>query len=97
MKYYFQDGDESCYTLDYHYDHMEENFIKSMDVFEARREKVEGYFYCKEYSEVGEIGENFTSCGKSCEAYKPRNKISGICKHYGYLYEQTEIKKTLTI
>jgi hypothetical protein len=90
-KLYFQDYDENCYPIDYHLDYMKENNIKEMDVFKAERETGTGYFFCKEFMEIGETGE---SCGKMCEKYIPNNGKNGRCKHYGYVYNQTdEIKK----
>jgi len=90
-KYYFQKDDEICYTLDYHRDYMNYNNLESLELFEGKRQKTDGFFYCTEFSEVGEVGE---SCGKQCEKYQPRNGKNGICKHYGFLYEQTEKKIT---
>lgn len=92
--YYFQEHDERCYPKQYHLDYMQENRIKEMTVFEAKRETGTGMFYCKEYDEVGEVGED---CGKMCPHYKPLNGKSGRCKHSGFLYEQTEKSITLKI
>jgi hypothetical protein len=80
--------------LDYHLEYMKDNEINEMVVFEARRETGTGYFYCREYMEVGEVGE---SCGKFCAHYKPLNGKNGRCKHYGYVYEQTEKSKLLKL
>ena len=93
-KYYFQKDAEMCYTLQYHLDFMKENEIKEMEVFEAEIERGTGFFYCREFMQIGEIGEG---CGKSCDKYSPRNGKSGICKHSGNVYEQTEKKKVLTL
>lgn len=94
-KYYFRKGNEDCYEIDAHLDYMQENSIKKMDVFEAKRECGTGYFFCKHHLEIGTSGE---SCGeKWCENYEANNGINGRCKHYGYIYEITEIKRTLRI
>lgn len=93
-KLYFKNDSECCYPLQYHYDYMKENGISEMVVFEAKRETGTGYFFCQEFLEVGEVGE---SCGKSCEQYAPRNGKNGRCKHSGYVYEQTDISKTLKL
>ena len=66
-KYYFDNQDENCYSLDYWRDYMTENGIKKLEVFEAKRETGTGYFFCKEAGEIGETGE----CGKQCNDYKP--------------------------
>jgi hypothetical protein len=92
-RYFFQKDDENCYTLDYHLQYMAENHIKEMDVYLAKRETQSDYFFCKHFQGCGERGE----CGKHCEAYKPRNGKNGICKHFGYTYEQTEKCFTLRI
>lgn len=85
-KYYFDNQDDSCYTLAYWRDYMAEYGIKELEIFEAKRESGTGYFFCKEIGEIGETGE----CGKQCNDYKPRNRKSGICTHYGYTYEKTD-------
>lgn len=93
-KLYFQKNDESCYPLQYHLDYMLENGLKEMTVFEAKRETGTSYFFCKEFSEIGEVGEG---CGKICGKYKPLNGKNGRCVYYGFLYEQTEKEKVLKI
>lgn len=85
-KYYFQKHDEDCYTRQYHLDYMQENGLTEMKVFEAIRDVGVDYFYCKYHCLIGTTDD---CCGKyNCEQYEPRNKISGICKHYGYCYSQ---------
>ncbi len=91
-KHYFQNNDENCYTLDYHKEYMKDNDIKEMVVYEAKIERGTGYFYCREFMEIGEVGN---SCGKVCDKYAPMNGKSGKCNHFGNVYEQTNI--TLTI
>lgn len=92
--YFREDDPEMCCTIDVHLDHMAMNRIEKMEVFEAKIERGTGYFYCLKHSEIGEVGE---SCGKLCKAYDPRNRKSGICKHYGHVYEQTDKSKTLKL
>ena len=92
-KLYFSEYDENCYSLDYFIDYLIENNLKEMTLFEAKREPKTGYFFCKEFMEVGEVG----NCGKQCKLYEPNNGINGRCKHYGYCYEQTEKKFLLSI
>ena len=91
-KLYFTDeplgelSDERCYPKKTILEEMKESGIKEMIVFEAKREIIPGYFFCKEYQEVEEIGE---SCGKICNSYIPNNGKNGRCKHYGWFYEAT--------
>lgn len=92
-KYYFQSGDESCYPLAYHRQCMDDWGLQELTVFEAKVERGTGYFFCKEFSDVGEVGEG---CGKGCSKYTPRNGKNGICKHYGNVYEQTDIAYKIT-
>ena len=96
MKYYFSDmpDDLRCYTLAYHLNYMRENEIPEMMVHEAKIEFGTGYFFCREFQDVGEVGEN---CGKQCEKYQPRNYKSGRCKHSGNCYEKTNVTKMLRI
>ena len=93
-KKYFQKDDESCYSLQYHIDYMKENNITELEVFEAKAEFGTGYFYCKEFFDVGEVGEG---CGKECKSYSPMNGKTGRCRHSGYVYEQTDKIKIITI
>jgi len=87
MKYYFQKHDENCYPKQYHIDYMKVMGIDEMEIFEAKRELGTGFFFCKHFEEIGEVGE---SCGRQCEKYKPMNGKSGRCIHHGFVYEQTE-------
>jgi hypothetical protein len=41
---------------------------------------------------VGECGEK-GNCGRPCSNYKPRNGESGICRHYGRVYEPGKLVK----
>jgi hypothetical protein len=94
-KYYFNKWDENCYTLEYHKDYMKENNLKELKLFEAKKDSyLTGFFFCKAFFEVGEKNN---TCGKECSCYKPRNGIKGICKHYGYTYEQTDKVKILKL
>ena len=93
-KLYFQDDDENCYNIQHHIDYMKENEIKEMKVFEAKPEHGTGMFFCKEYSEVGEVNG---TCGKMCDKYMPRNGKSGICKYHGFVFEQTDKSKIIKI
>lgn len=93
-KYYFRKDDESCYSIDGHLKYMEENKIKEIEIFEAKRIKGTGYFFCKFYLENGEVG----CCGKKyCKNYEPNNGKNGRCKNYGYVYEQKENKRILKL
>lgn len=67
-------------------------YIVTLFLFEAKRESGTGYFFCKEFQACGEVGE----CGRMCEKYNPMNGKNGRCKHYGYVYEQTDNKIILT-
>lgn len=88
-KFYFNSYDENCYTLAYFKEYMKENGIKETQVFEAVADKGSPYFYCNEFSEIGEVGQG---CGKICESYKPRNGKNGRCVHSGHVYDQGKSK-----
>ena len=95
MKLYFEaSDDEQCYTLKWHKQLMKEYGIDRIELRLARRVTGEGFFYCKHFFEVGISGDN---CGIQCEEYSPRNGKNGRCRHSGYCYEPTEIKKVLTM
>ena len=63
---------------------MKEEGLTEIKVFKAKVERGTGYFFCTVFQEVGETG----NCGE-CDKYSPRNHKSGICKHYGYVFENT--------
>lgn len=92
--YFLKGYEDVCYQLDHWKDHMAINELKELDLFEAKRETGTGYFFCKEF---GEICETKEGCGKLCEKYIPNNGKNGRCKHYGYVYECTDIKKILKV
>ena len=92
-RFFFQDDDCYCYTLQYHINFMKKNNLTEMDLWLAEREANVDYFYCKFFQECGIKSES--NCGKLCSAYKPRNKKSGICKYFGYSYKKT--KKCFTL
>lgn len=81
-KYYLKKDNERCYDIEDHLDYMQENKISKMEVFEAKKETGTGYFFCKHYLEVGEVGK---ICGLQCENYIPNNGKNGRCKYYGLL------------
>lgn len=92
MKYYFETKEsETCYDLESIKDMMRADGITERTVFEAIKDNVGGYFWCKAIGEVGEKGQ----CGKQCSDYEPRNGKSGCCKYFGSLYTATD--KTLTV
>ena len=95
MKYYFSDIDEErCYSLKHQKEMMEEDNILEMDIFEAKIDYSGGYFYCREFGEVGEVGE---SCGKFCDKYSPRNGKNGRCRHSTNCYIPTDKIKHIKI
>ena len=92
---FFEDESENCYNIRYHLENMAENHISEMVLYIAEREVGVPYFFCKNFCEVGEKSEG--GCGKMCIGYEPRNRKSGVCKHYGFVYNQTEQKLTITL
>jgi hypothetical protein len=74
---------------------MKFNGISSMTVFLAKRETNVDYFFCNHFGEIAEKVNGV--CGKHCKSYQPRNKKSGVCKHNGYTYEQTDQKLTINL
>lgn len=91
--YFFNKDDETCYQKESIIDLMKMDGLTEATVIEAKRVKHDGYFYCRENGVVGETGE----CGRICNDYKPRNGKSGICKHYGNLYEATDKTYYITL
>jgi len=66
---------------------MKENGINQMQAFEAKIEHNTGYFFCRHFLEVGEVGQG---CGKRCKQYKPRNGKNGRCINSANVYEHTD-------
>ena len=96
MKLYFSDqAGESCHTVDYFYEYMRENNVKELTLFRAKPEFGSEYFFCRECSDVGEVGNS--DCGKLCESYKPRNGKNGRCVHSTFVYDVTDEKRILKI
>lgn len=91
-KYFLNEDKEVAYQLGYWKDYMADNELKEVVLLEAKRETGTGYFYCKEFGEIGNVNEG---CGKQCEKYKPNNGKNGRCAHYGYCYEPTSKKLIL--
>ena len=92
-KYYFEAIDsEECFTELAWIHHMKENGLTEIEVIEAEMETDVPFFYCTKYGFAGETGEG---CGKECEEYKPRNKVSGRCIHSKNPYSPSGKKITL--
>jgi hypothetical protein len=95
---YFRQDDEMCYTIKAHLQYMIENEIDAMYIFPAKLITGGDYFWCKEFQAIGDKPvAGFTSCGKLCSKYKPRNGKSGVCTHWGYTYDKTDKCYTLKI
>lgn len=93
-KYFSEDYFDNLYCADLKFliDYMKDFHLSEMELTEAVRETGKGYFFCKHFGEVGEVGE---SCGKFCEKYSPLNKKNGRCIHSGYCYDYTNKKYLL--
>lgn len=95
MKRYFTNKhDEFCFTKAQIIAQMKLDEIAEKEVFDAKIAKNTGYFFCKQYSEVGEVGQG---CGKECTFYVPRNGKNGRCKHSGHVYENTGVKVKIKV
>lgn len=95
MKRYFTNKhDEFCFTKAQIIAQMKLDEVAEKEVFEANVANNTGYFFCKQYSEVGEVGQG---CGKECTFYVPRNGKNGRCKHSGQVYENTGLKVKIKV
>ncbi len=94
-RFFFRKDDDTCYKLKSQIDYMIEHGLTTMDLYLAERVTDTDYFYCRHFGEVGEKSEG--GCGKICDAYKSRNGRSGVCRHYGYTYENTDRCFTLKL
>ena len=92
--YFTSKQDEECFSKEYFEGLMEYEGWDEMTLFKAKRQNINGFFWCNYYSNVGDKSEG--GCGFQCKGYKPRNGKSGCCKHYSLkLYEPTD--ETLTL
>ena len=84
--------DENVYTREGMLAEMEERGLTELKIFETKREKIEGIFYCKEFQEFTDKSNEFDNpCGKICGSYSPRNGKSGRCRHHSpYSHEPTD-------
>jgi len=96
MKLYFSKeiGDEFCYPKAEIIEYMKENDISEMEVTEAEMETDTVYFYCREFQEIGDVGQG---CGRMCKKYAPRNGKNGRCKHSANPYSKSYRKLTIII
>lgn len=93
--YYFEFPDsENCFTIDHFIEQMNENYISEMEVYPARIQKVDGYFWCAKWNEIGETKE---SCGQQCSEYSPRNGKNGRCRYHKNCYEPLDESIKITI
>jgi hypothetical protein len=76
-KIYFRNiDDENCYQLEYHLQNAKDEGLSEIELFETKKEFVDGMFFCKAVEEQTEEG----FCGKSCDEYSPKNGKSGMCR-----------------
>ncbi len=92
-RYYFATTDgENCFPIDHFRDEMRQQGITEMQVYPAKIQIGEDYFFCQEFGEPGLKGEG---CGKDCESYDPRNGKNGRCRYSANCYEPED--KPVTI
>lgn len=92
MKYYFEtQNDEICYNLQGIKAIMQCEGEEEMEVYEAKNQEALGMFWCSYHQSIGD--KEIDTCGKSCNAYKPRNKRSGCCSHYSTKFYTPSNKK----
>lgn len=90
IKLYFYPDKTFAYSLEVIREYMQEHDLKEIVITEAERITGVDCFYCKEFQEVGTVGEY--NCGKFCPKYKPRNGKNGRCIHSGWCYAPTDKK-----
>ena len=94
-KFYFSKlDDERCYALRDIIEDANNQGLDEIEVTEAERVTGRGFFYCRKFKEVGDVGG---ICGKQCSEYSPRNGKNGRCRHSGYCYEPTDKKRIIKI
>lgn len=87
QRLYFSDlNKEFAYPLDCIISEMKDRKVMEVIVYLAKREIRANYFFCKAVGEVCIKDYTFSSCGKECDLYEPRNGKNGCCKSWGYCY-----------
>lgn len=90
-KYFYGQKDCDFYIHDDPYqagaDICEELEIDQVEIYEMKVSRGQDR-WCKSHLEFFEPGEH-SDCGMSCNDYKPRNGISGICEHLSYGLKHT--------
>lgn len=89
IQFYFAPliSEEHSYTLERIKKKMIDFGLNEVLAYKAVREYRSDYFWCKEFSEIGEKGQH---CGKECGSYSPKNGKNGCCKYVGHLYVKGE-------
>ena len=94
-KYFFGEDEEYCYAIK----HFDIQLVESREDFIILKEAVitkgNGFYFCKEFGEVGEAGDG--QCGKICKEYKPRNGKNGRCVNSHNTYEVGDRKFKFSI
>lgn len=93
--YFGSKDDIMAYSLDQFKDQMKEEELTEMTVYKAEKYKDDDYFWCREFLDYGEKGQD--TCGRWCDKYNPRNGKSGCCTHYSTIfYNPTDEQVILT-
>ena len=90
-KLYFERGSELCYTKAAILERLKEQGLRQVEVFEAEKESVPGFRWCRYKGDMIETG----SCDRSCEGYNPCNGRSGRCMHLGNNFYTPTDKKVI--
>jgi hypothetical protein len=84
-RFYFCEHEaETCRPLKSIREWMLQEGIERRTVYPARIMYNTDYYYCTEYQEIGEVGQD---CGKICKKYEPRNGKNGRCRYSNNGYE----------
>ena len=94
-KFYFEEdgSEEFCYLLQ-HFEERIEDGEEEILLRLAKREYGADFMWCKFLGEPIETGVG--NCGRICEDYEPRNKISGRCVHLVNCFASTGNTLVLT-
>jgi len=93
MKLYKSDFNDEIYLpISQILQEMADMDISQTTITLGKRDPDTSYFFCKEFQMVGETND---TCGRTCGKYEPKNGKNGVCRHYGYCYEDTYIQYIL--
>lgn len=91
--YWSEIDEERIYTKDHFINEMKELGLSELKIYETRKEKIPGVFYCSYHADFCDVSDPADNpCGKlNCDQYSPCNGKNGRCRYHDpYSNEATD-------